>query len=1786
MQTVVLGWFGFSAVWFIPLFWRLVKAALPGGGGLAGPGSIRLWLGFVGVLTASCTLATALTGDATTNALGHALARGFEHVFGHVGTPFAMIALFVVGLPWLVGVRWRQVNAWLDASFGIRFARERGDEEPRGVADLPRAALHRDDDRRVRRAADVQPTTAHTVNSMAPRQNGRYARPTLWKPNDAQRGERRSASAGGAARAAAEPTAPAGWLKPGAQPRGAQPAAAMATGATGAAAAGASTAGFAKAAGAAAAASEPAKTAGGAMSAHHAPKTINPPPSVGGAPKAAGPAMTGSGAAKTPPPASAMPAPTIAAAKPAAATMPPSGLSKAERLAAPTGGAAAPLAAPAAAVTSPAAFAPAAIGIAKPIGSTAAVAALGKRAQARPAAPDPRFAPRRPATQAAVSAARNRPMTFTPSRQTTGATPPQPAPRAQTAAPTAETARKRAPANPARAPLYAWHEKPAERIAPAASVHETLRSIEASAAQWTALAGATSTAATPVTARESMAAPAAPSGGAAASAAPDGHAPTSAETAAPNDHASTSAETVAPDSHAPTSAETVEPDGHHASTITEATAPNGHVSATVETSAVAAPAGITQAAPPIAADTCPAGGHVIAAVEPAGTSDSAAIGAGAIAHAEAGAAASTAETASPIGADTHIAPSREADRTAQTAPTAPSPAEATPHVDAPHALDVAARALVGNTAATAHGAAAVDGSAQRADTASPAASTSGPPAPVAASAASSDRAAPQPVATAAPASIATSGALGTMKASGTAGPQPSTIAAQRASAIDDTGQPPSTGHSTHAAVSNELGRRPHAAPDAVTPVLPPAAAAVPTNASAVQRQALASESAEAAQGVARAAAAGDSRETTQVSPAGARPDGAAPSAAVANPIAPLPDASAITAHEDAPTSAAPDAATPVIAAMDSAMPNAVAPASAIASNAGMSPASASAAAPRMASAPASAAVPDAHPPLPRAAAAVPGVASIGMAAPGVIVTNAATALPAAPGRIASPAGASAVAPGAITPNAASTDVAPAAAPASDVSPNVVPAPAVGANASVPPAGASSAARHVNAPMVASTGAAAPAPSIPSSLPPSTVTSNAERRATTTAPTAAPAGLAPNPVAASSFVAPTTSAAPGQFAPAATAPADNAPAAAEAPPGRVPNPPAGAGFVTPTSPTPGPLPPAAETPAATATLTAPPPGLAPNPPAGAGFAATPEAVAPPFGNPSALAPGAIPESPATAPSVALMANGAEAPGAPQAFAPSPVPAMPAAPAAADPASAAPAAEPVRPSRPPAPNAFEFHAPAASNVELPTLDLLEPASDTIEAISDEHLAQTGQIIEQRLQEFKVPVTVVGASAGPVITRFEIEPALGVRGSQIVGLMKDLSRGLGLTSIRVVETIPGKTCMGLELPNAKRQMIRLSEILASRQYQHSASQLTIAMGKDITGNPVVTDLAKAPHMLVAGTTGSGKSVAINAMILSLLYKATPEDVRLIMIDPKMLELSVYEGIPHLLAPVVTDMKLAANALNWCVGEMEKRYRLMSALGVRNLASFNQKIRDAAAKEKKLGNPFSLTPEDPEPLSTLPLIVVVIDELADLMMVAGKKIEELIARLAQKARAAGIHLILATQRPSVDVITGLIKANIPTRVAFQVSSKIDSRTILDQMGAESLLGQGDMLFLPPGTGYPQRVHGAFVADEEVHRIVEYLKQFGEPQYEEGILDGPSAEGGTQDLFGEAPDAEADPLYDEAVAFVVRTRRASISSVQRQLRIGYNRAARLVEQMEAAGLVSPMGINGSREVLAPPLPE
>ncbi|MFN7085058.1 MAG: DNA translocase FtsK [Burkholderiales bacterium] len=484
-------------------------------------------------------------------------------------------------------------------------------------------------------------------------------------------------------------------------------------------------------------------------------------------------------------------------------------------------------------------------------------------------------------------------------------------------------------------------------------------------------------------------------------------------------------------------------------------------------------------------------------------------------------------------------------------------------------------------------------------------------------------------------------------------------------------------------------------------------------------------------------------------------------------------------------------------------------------------------------------------------------------------------------------------------------------------------------------------------------------------------------------------------------------------------------------------------------------------------------------------------------------------------------------------------------------------------------------------LPPLHLLDEPDKNLEVLSAETLEFTSRLIEKKLLDFGVEVKVVAAYPGPVVTRYEVEPAVGVKGSQIINLVRDLARALSVISIRVVETIPGKSCMGLEIPNPRRQIVKLSEILSSQVYADMHSPLTLALGKDIAGNPVVADLARMPHLLVAGTTGSGKSVAINAMILSLVYKSPPSQVRLILVDPKMLELSVYEGIPHLLVPVVTDMRQAANALHWCVAEMERRYKLMSALGVRNMAGFNQKVREAARNKKPIANPLTSTPEHPEPLHEMSLIVVVIDELADLMMVVGRKVEELIARIAQKARAAGIHLILATQRPSVDVITGLIKANIPSRIAFQVAAKVDSRTILDQMGAETLLGQGDMLFLRPGTGYTQRVHGAFVADQEVHRVVAYLKNMAQPQYVESVLEGAGeaeGEGGPEGAIG----AEADPLYDQAVAIVLKTRRASISLVQRHLRIGYNRAARLIEQMERAGMVSPMQSNGNREVLVP----
>ncbi len=512
---------------------------------------------------------------------------------------------------------------------------------------------------------------------------------------------------------------------------------------------------------------------------------------------------------------------------------------------------------------------------------------------------------------------------------------------------------------------------------------------------------------------------------------------------------------------------------------------------------------------------------------------------------------------------------------------------------------------------------------------------------------------------------------------------------------------------------------------------------------------------------------------------------------------------------------------------------------------------------------------------------------------------------------------------------------------------------------------------------------------------------------------------------------------------------------------------------------------------------------------------------------------------------------------------------------------------------------FNAPVVGS--LPPLNLLDPADDSHKkGFSADALEALSRLLEHKLKDFGVVAEVTEVLPGPVVTRFEIQPGTGVKVSKITNLAKDIARSLAVISVRVVEVIPGKSVVGIEIPNEDRAVVNYRDVLSSKVYENSKSPLSIALGHDISGEPIVADLGKMPHLLVAGTTGSGKSVGVNAMLLSFLYKSTPAEVRLILVDPKMLELSVYDGIPHLLTPVITDMKDAANGLRWCVAEMERRYKLMAALGVRNLAGFNRKVEDAASSDNPIVDPLwtpqeVLDPEaDPQvapPLETLPSIVVVIDEFADMMMVVGKKVEELIARIAQKARAAGIHLILATQRPSVDVITGLIKANVPSRIAFQVSSRVDSRTILDQGGAEQLLGHGDMLYLPPGTSLPVRVHGAFVSDEEVHRVVADWKRRGEPAYIEGLLDeganGPAipgftAEGGSGGGDG---DDESDALYDEAVHYVTQSRRASISSVQRKLRIGYNRAARLIEAMEAAGVVTEMGHNGSREVLAPPPP-
>lgn len=506
---------------------------------------------------------------------------------------------------------------------------------------------------------------------------------------------------------------------------------------------------------------------------------------------------------------------------------------------------------------------------------------------------------------------------------------------------------------------------------------------------------------------------------------------------------------------------------------------------------------------------------------------------------------------------------------------------------------------------------------------------------------------------------------------------------------------------------------------------------------------------------------------------------------------------------------------------------------------------------------------------------------------------------------------------------------------------------------------------------------------------------------------------------------------------------------------------------------------------------------------------------------------------------------------------------------------------------------FKSSAASEGGLPPIDLLDPPREQHGGYSESELESLSRQVELKLQDFKIEAEVESVHPGPVVTRFELMLAPGTKASKITTLARDLARSLSVISVRVVEVIPGKATIGLEIPNEVRDMVCLSEILASKVYDSAASPLTLGMGKDIGGRPIVADVGKMPHMLVAGTTGSGKSVAVNAMLLSVLFKSTPEEVRLILIDPKMLELSVYEGIPHLLTPVVTDMKDAANALRWCVAEMERRYKLMSVLGVRNMAGYNRKVRDAIERGEPITDPLwqsnELMPDEVAPeLSPLPNILIVVDEFADMMMVVGKKVEELIARLAQKARAAGIHLILATQRPSVDVITGLIKANIPTRVAFQVSSKVDSRTILDQMGAEQLLGHGDMLYLPAGTSIPVRIHGAFVGDHEVHNVSQYLREQGKPDYVAEILADP--EFGDTSIPGleplDDPNAEMDPLYDQAVAIVTESRKASISYVQRRLKVGYNRSARMIEQMEQTGVVSAMQGNGSREVLAPPPPE
>ncbi len=1782
MHTVVLGWFGASAVWFLPLIWRLVRSVLPGGVGLRGPGTIRLWLGFVCVLVASCTLEAMALGIAGIDGFGHLLASGFTRVLGHLAAPLAMTALLLVSLPWFLEFRWIDFLTWADLSLGLGLGLG-----ARAAGGAARGETKRRTETRPSRRSEASESapvrSTPTFGVGAPRDAARR-RPTVWRPPAITRkGAAAAATVAGAAKTAsaaasfdplaarteprfsaavsepapltrAEPVAPSGWLHDTARTAAPFNTSASAEPRRQDALRNTPVGRGAMAGGVGVAASATPRMASAALgSSASAAAAVS---------RAFAAGASGSAAASA-----AVSASTLAATAVAASTSSST---------------------PASSAGGPASRGFSAHGAVEPAATPLVQSPFSSPAPQRRSGPPPVAG-----STAARAAAASAPPTRSPKPPRPYVWPSRPERDALTQTPTDTLAQS------ARATTLPAYSLPATPVAAGSQaplspgVLETLRSIEENTARWTSLAGAS-------LARRSGTDEADASGmpGDVATAesalshsqldAHEGAATTSDEAhlalgAATEDRASFDGQVAPAAGHAimdvagATAQTTQQPDAasHAGQHVEPAATPDSwaiampqsaeaqHTTEASEDSSALWQADNNGLAPWILLDDeldtahdAASAGHV---ADPAAESNEVvALDLGWSATGQASHDVSQGGSLQPAGDALPVenpgyAVSAERESGSVMLPGVVASGSHTATLE--HGTDVVVERVPSTSIESVASAAAF------------------------ASVEAAPHVASEPVTSVAPATDAAAhfGTESVDSAAEIASVEPAADAARHV-AIE-----PFTSVVAATSVETAIDSARHVAFEPVTSATPATSVELDTDTvangaikpivSAVQIASIEPAADAIFHGASELVASTDAAALVEAAAEAAANVAIerVTSAASTASVEPAADAAANVAIE-LDTSPAPTAS--VEPAADATANVATEPDTSAAPAASVEPAADAAAnvaiEPVISAAPAASVEP-----------AADSAANVAIEP----VTSAAES--ASAGQAADAAHHVAIEP--FTSVAQNAPIAPAA---DDASPHVATtstaAPVIEAAAAIIAADIPSAHEVASHPRLTATDTAATQDAMAAAVAHATVESGESIASDDVsighakpALPVAPAESAMTAVLSAATITPSATALLAPIAPPPFAPAEPlAPSYQQ--PATPPTIPAAFDPQLTDNPEPAtPVPtftPLAPAPWLDAPITSAAPLAAVEPalePGFTGFPAPPAAPDLDLSWPALLQdplPGPVGVPPAgpidaTAPDLSTVVHFPRLDHEPSAVPP-------------EPQQSAPAARPVV--RGHAPTSFEFRPPAASSVELPGLDLLEQASSDIEPVSEARLAETGQLIEQRLQEFKVPVTVVGASAGPVITRFEIEPALGVRGSQIVGLMKDLSRGLGLTSIRVVETIPGKTCMGLELPNARRQMIRLSEILESVPYERSPSRLTIALGKDIIGQPIVTDLAKAPHMLVAGTTGSGKSVAINAMILSLLYKATPEDVRLIMIDPKMLELSVYEGIPHLLAPVVTDMKLAANALNWCVGEMEKRYRLMSAVGVRNLASFNQKIRDAEAHERKIGNPFSLTPEAPEPLSTLPMIVVVIDELADLMMVAGKKIEELIARLAQKARAAGIHLILATQRPSVDVITGLIKANIPTRVAFQVSSKIDSRTILDQMGAESLLGQGDMLLLPPGTGYPQRVHGAFVADEEVHAVVEYLKQFGEPEYVEGILDGPASDGATQDLFGDAPDVEADPLYDEAVAFVVRTRRASISSVQRQLRIGYNRAARLVEQMEAAGLVSPMGINGSREVLAP----